>query len=147
MLADLISIFHVLHYTPTRIKRCFIIKVMFIAGLILLGIIAGVLAGLVGVGGGIVIVPALVYVFGFSQKLAQGTSLALLLPPIGIAAAYSYYKAGQIDIGAALVIIAGFLVGSFFSARYANHIHSADLTRIFGVFLLIVAIKMIVTAK
>lgn len=120
---------------------------MVIVGLIILGILAGLLAGLVGVGGGIIIVPALVYVFGFSQKLAQGTSLALLLPPIGIAAAYTYYKAGQVDVSAALIIIVGFLVGSFFSARYVNHIHSADLTRIFGIFLLVVAIKMIVTAK
>lgn len=120
---------------------------MFIAGLILLGIVAGSLAGLVGVGGGIVIVPALVYVFGFSQKLAQGTSLALLLPPIGIIAAYTYYKAGQVDMSAAAVIVVGFLAGSLLSARYANHLHSADLTRVFGVFLLVVAIKMIFFAK
>lgn len=120
---------------------------MFVTGLIILGIVAGALAGLVGVGGGIVVVPALVYIFGFSQKLAQGTSLALLLPPIGIIAAYTYYKAGQVDISAAAIIIIGFLAGSLLSARYANHLHSADLTRIFGVFLLIVAIKMILSAK
>lgn len=120
---------------------------MFSVGLIILGVIAGVLAGLLGVGGGIVIVPALVYIFGFSQKMALGTSLALLLPPIGILAAYSYYKAGQVNISAALIIIAGFLIGSYFSSRYATHLHSANLMRIFGVFLLVVAIKMILTAK
>jgi uncharacterized membrane protein YfcA len=116
-------------------------------GLVVLGIVAGALAGLVGVGGGVVIVPALVYIFGFSQKMAQGTSLALLLPPIGILAAYTYYRAGQVDVRAALVIIIGFLIGSLITARYANQLNSATLVRIFGVFLLIVAIKMIITAK
>lgn len=116
-------------------------------GLVVLGIAAGALAGLVGVGGGVIIVPALVYIFGFSQKMAQGTSLALLLPPIGILAAYTYYRAGQVDVRAALVIIIGFLIGSLITARYVNHLNSATLVRIFGVFLLIVAIKMIITAK
>lgn len=119
---------------------------MFIAALVLLGVIAGLLAGLVGVGGGIIIVPALVYLFHFSQKTAQGTTLALLIPPIGILAAYTYYKAGEVDIKAALIIIVGFVVGSYLSSQYATNLHSAQLTRFFGFFLLVVAIKMIVSA-
>ncbi len=106
---------------------------------------AGGLAGIVGVGGGVLIVPVLIYLFGFSQKMAQGTTLALLIPPIGIFAAYNYFKAGQVDIKAAIFIIVGFLVGSFISSHYAVNFHSGQLTRIFGGFLLLVGIKMLVT--
>ena len=113
---------------------------MLVAGLVILGAVAGIMAGFLGVGGGIIIVPALVYIFGFSQKMALGTSLALLLPPIGIVAAYAYYKAGQVDIRAALIIIAGFLIGSYVSSHYAKDFDAHTLTRIFGAFLLLVAI-------
>jgi len=119
---------------------------MLIAAFILLGIVAGALAGLIGVGGGIVIVPVLVYLFHFSQKTAQGTTLALLVPPIGILAAYTYYKAGAVDIKAAAFIVIGFLVGSYLGSHYATDFHGHMLTRIFGVFLLLVAVKMIVIA-
>lgn len=119
---------------------------MIIAALILLGLVAGALAGIVGVGGGVLIVPVLIYLFGFSQKMAQGTTLALLIPPIGIFAAYNYFKAGQVDIKAAVFIIIGFLVGSFVSSHYAVDLHSAQLTRFFGFFLLAIAIKMIISA-
>jgi len=120
---------------------------MLSVGFVLLGVLAGIMAGILGVGGGIVIVPALVYVFGFTQKMALGTSLALLLPPIGILAAYSYYKAGQVNVKAALIIIVGFLVGSYFSAHYAKDFNGATLTKVFGFFLLAVGLKMILTAK
>lgn len=112
----------------------------------MLGLIAGALAGIVGVGSGVLIVPVLVYLFGFSQKMAQGTTLALLIPPIGIFAAYNYFKAGQVDIKAAIFIIIGFLVGSFVSSHYAVGLQSTQLTRIFGFFLLAIAIKMIISA-
>lgn len=118
---------------------------MFVAGLIILGILAGGLAGVFGVGGAILIIPSLVFFFGFNQKLAQGTSLALLLPPIGAFAAYNYYKAGAVDFKAAGWIIIGFVLGSYLSSKYATHLHSADLSRAFGVFLLIVAAKLLVT--
>ena len=118
---------------------------MLVAAFILLGLIAGLLAGLVGVGGGIIIVPALVYLFHFTQKTAQGTTLALLVPPIGILAAYAYYKADAVDIKAAGIIIIGFVIGSFISAHYASHFNDVRLARIFGVFLLIVALKMIIS--
>ncbi len=87
--------------------------------LILLGVVAGVLSGLIGIGGGVIIVPALVLLFGFSQHLAQGTTLALLVPPIGILAAWSYYRQGNVNIEAALFIVIGFLVGSLFGAKLA----------------------------
>jgi uncharacterized protein len=120
---------------------------MLIIALIVLGVVTGGLAGILGVGGGIVIVPALVYLFHFTQKTAQGTTLALLVPPIGILAAYSYYKTGNVDIKAAIFIVVGFLIGSFLGAKYVTNISSAALTRIFGAFLLVVAIKMIISAK
>lgn len=119
---------------------------MLIVGLIILGILAGGIAGAFGVGGAILVIPALVYVFGFSQKTAQGTSLALLLPPIGVFAAYNYYKVGAVDFKAALYIVIGFLIGSFVVSKYAVHMQSADITRLFALFLLLVAIKMLVTA-
>jgi uncharacterized membrane protein YfcA len=118
---------------------------MVVLAFIVLGLVAGALAGLVGVGGGIVIVPALVYLFHFSQKTAQGTTLALLVPPIGILAAYAYYKAGHVDIKAALLIILGFIVGSFLSAHFVSNIDDSSLTRIFGAFLLVVSIKMLIS--
>lgn len=119
---------------------------MLILGLIILGILAGGLAGAFGVGGAILIIPALVYVFGFSQRTAQGTSLALLLPPIGAFAAYNYYKVGAVDFKAALYIILGFIIGSLVSSHYVANLDSALLTRLFGAFLLIVALKMLVAA-
>jgi uncharacterized membrane protein YfcA len=112
--------------------------------LIVLGLVSGALAGILGVGGGVIIVPALIYFFHFSQKTAQGTTLALLVPPIGILAAYAYYRAGHVDIKAAILIIFGFLAGSFLSAHFANNINEVYLTRIFGAFLLLVALKMLI---
>ncbi|HEX5395295.1 MAG TPA: sulfite exporter TauE/SafE family protein [Candidatus Saccharimonadales bacterium] len=111
---------------------------------ILLGLIAGMAAGLVGIGGGIIIVPALVYLFHFTQKTAQGTTLALLVPPIGILAAYTYYKAGEVNLKAAGFIIVGFLVGSFLTSHFAMGVSNKTLTRIFAVFLIIAVINMLV---
>ena len=112
--------------------------------LILLGITAGLVSGVVGVGGGVLIVPALVLLFHFSQKEAQGTTLALLVPPIGIFAAMTYYRAGYVNVKAAGLIVAGFIVGSIFGSRLAVHMHTATAERVFGVFMLIVAIKFII---
>ena len=114
---------------------------------VLLGLVAGGVSGLVGIGGGIIIVPALVMLFGFSQKLAQGTTLALLVPPIGILAAYAYYQHGLVDIRAAGLIVVGFVAGSFLGARYVAHLSNATVTRIFAVFLIVVAVRMLITAK
>ena len=118
---------------------------MLIALFIALGILAGGLAGLVGVGGGIIIVPALIYLFHFTQKTAQGTTLALLVPPIGLLAAWTYYKAGEVNVKAAVFIIVGFIIGSYLSSHFANSIQDKELTRIFGAFLLVVAAKMLIS--
>ena len=110
---------------------------------ILLGIIAGVLSGLIGVGGGVIIVPALVLVFGFTQHQAQGTTLALLVPPIGILAAWSYYRQGNVNVVAAILIVIGFLAGSVFGARMAGALSDVMLKKIFGISLFLIAIRMI----
>jgi uncharacterized protein len=111
--------------------------------LILLGLLAGILSGLVGVGGGILIVPALVLLFHFTQQQAQGTSLAVLLLPVGIFAVWTYYTRGFIDIKVAAYICAGFVFGGWLGAKFATNLSNATLQKAFGVFLLLVAIKMI----
>jgi len=112
-------------------------------GYILLGIIAGLISGLVGIGGGIIVVPALVLLFGLTQQQAQGTTLALLVPPIGFLAAYTYYKHGFVDVKVALLICIGFLLGTIPGARYATAVNNELLSRIFGVALLALSAKMI----
>ncbi|MBU6450195.1 MAG: TSUP family transporter [Cyanobacteria bacterium REEB67] len=112
-------------------------------GFLLLGLVAGALSGLVGVGGGIIIVPALVYFFGFSQHNAQGTTLALMVPPIGLLAAWTYYKNNMINFNAAGIICIGFLIGSVIGSRTAISISDQSLQRCFASLLLIVSIKML----
>lgn len=111
------------------------------------GLLAGAMSGLVGIGGGVIIAPLLVMFFGFSQKLAQGTTLALLIPPIGIIAAMTYYKHGYVNLHAALFIIVGFIIGSLIGAKYITQLSNEMVTRIFAVFLLLLAIKMLVHPK
>ena len=110
---------------------------------LLLGLVAGVLSGLIGIGGGVMIVPALVFLFGLSQHQAQGTTLALLVPPIGILAAWTYYKQGYVNLEMAAFICLGFFFGSFFGAKVATGVSNIVLERIFGVALLLIALKMI----
>jgi len=110
---------------------------------LLLGLAAGVLSGLVGIGGGIIIVPALVLFFGLSQHQAQGTTLALMVPPIGILAAWTYYKHGDVDLRIAALVAAGFFLGGLIGARFATGLSNNVLEKIFGVSLLLVAVKMI----
>ena len=111
--------------------------------LIIIGIITGVMAGMLGIGGAIIMIPALVFFMGFSQQMAQGTSLAVMLPPIGIIATYNYYKAGQVNMKVALILAACFLVGSYFGSKYALTLPQATLKKIFGILLLLVAAKML----
>jgi uncharacterized membrane protein YfcA len=111
--------------------------------LILIGVASGMLSGFVGVGGGLIIVPALVLFLEFSQKMAQGTSLAILLLPVGILAVMEYYKHGYIDIRIALIISAGFVVGGFVGSRIALVLPQDIIKKVFAIFMLIVAMKML----
>ena len=111
--------------------------------LILVGIAAGMLSGLVGVGGGIVIVPALIFFLGFSQKLAQGTSLGILLLPVGILGVMQYYKQGYVDIRVVLIISTAFFFGSYFGSKIALSLPQETIKKIFAVFMIIIAIKLL----
>ena len=115
--------------------------------LILIGVSAGLLSGLFGVGGGLIIVPALVFFIGMSQHEAQGTSLGLMLLPIGILAAWNYFKSGNLDVKAGLIIAAAFVVGGYFGSKYALTISESGLKRIFGAFMLLVALKLMFFSK
>jgi uncharacterized membrane protein YfcA len=110
-----------------------------------IGIITGIMAGMLGIGGAIIMIPALVYFMGFSQQAAQGTSLAVMLPPVGILAAFNYYKAGHVNIKFALILAFAFLIGSYFGSKYALTLPQATLKKIFGILLLLVAAKMLFT--
>lgn len=116
---------------------------MIIGGYVLLGLFAGTLSGLIGIGGGIVIIPILVFIFGFTQHQAQGTTLALMIPPIGLLAALEYYRAGQVDLKAAGLVCLGFFVGGLLGAKLAVGIPDEVLKKVFGVILMLVSIKMI----
>jgi uncharacterized protein len=109
---------------------------------ILLGLLAGIFSGLVGVGGGIIIVPALVLFFDFTQHHAQGTTLALMVPPIGLLAAYTYYKNGYVDIRVAALICLGFFIGGFWGAKIAVYISNALLKKVFAISMIFMGIYM-----
>ena len=111
--------------------------------ILIIGCITGFLAGMLGIGGGLIVIPALVMVMGMSQQAAQGTSLAMMLPPIGILAAYNYYKAGHVDIKIALLLAVMFIVGSYFGSKIAVKLPQDVLKKIFVVFLVLVAAKML----
>lgn len=111
--------------------------------LIILGIVAGILSGLIGIGGGTIVIPFLIYVLGFSQHLAQGTTLALMVPPIGLLAAWKYYQNGFVDLKVAGLICLGFFAGGLLGAQFAPSLPGYVLKKIFGVFLLYVSIMMI----
>jgi uncharacterized membrane protein YfcA len=114
-----------------------------ILALILVGLGAGVLSGLIGIGGGVVIVPALVFLFGYSQHKAEGTTLALLIPPIGILAVMPYFKQGHVDVRAAAFICLGFVAGGWIGGHYANALSNLVLQRVFAVALGLIAVRML----
>jgi uncharacterized membrane protein YfcA len=114
-----------------------------IVSYLLLGLAAGAFSGLVGVGGGIIIVPALVFLFGLSQHQAQGTTLALLLPPIGLLAFWQYYKQGYVDIKIAALICIGFFFGGLIGAKFATGLPTKVLEKIFGLVLLLISLRML----
>lgn len=111
--------------------------------LMLLGLATGIMAGMLGIGGGIIVIPAMVLLLGFSQQSAQGTSLAMMLPPVGIFAVINYYKAGHVDFKVAAILAVLFIAGSYFGSKFAVKIPQDTLKKIFGVFLLLVAVKML----
>ena len=114
-----------------------------IISLIIIGLLAGILSGLVGVGGGIIMVPLLVLFLGFNQFQAQGTSLAVLLVPTTAVAVFNYYKAGYVNWKYAFIIALFFLVGSFFGSRLALGLDQRMLKKIFSILLIIIAGKIL----
>lgn len=111
--------------------------------IIIIGLLAGFVGGSLGVGGGIIIVPALLFLMGFSQHEAQGTYLAVLLFPIGILGVVNYYKHGYVHFKFAAILIIAFLLGSYLGSLLAVNLPDKVLTKIFGIFMLFVSIKMI----
>lgn len=114
-----------------------------ILGLIVLGVLAGVFSGVVGIGGGIIIVPALVYLFGLSQHQAQGTTLGLLMLPVGIMAVLQYYRQGHIDYRYVLFIAAGFVLGGYFGGKLAVNMPDHLIRKIFALLMMAIAIKVL----
>ncbi len=111
--------------------------------MLLVGLLVGVFSGVVGIGGGILLVPALLWIAGMSQLKAQGTSLGALLAPVGIFAFLEYYRKGNADLKVALLLAAGFLIGGYFGAVGAQHIPDLWLRRIFAVTMIAVGGKLL----
>ena len=115
--------------------------------LLIVGLVSGALSGLIGVGGGIIIVPALILILGYSQQQAQGTSLGLLLLPVGFLAVWNYYKKGYIDIRVVLIMSAAFVIGGFLGSKLALSISQSTLKKVFAVILIVIASKMLFLDK
>lgn len=113
--------------------------------LMVIGLMAGIFGGIFGVGGAIIMIPALVYFLGVDQHMAQGTSLAVMLPPIGLFAAYNYYKAGQVNLWYALIIAATFMIGGYFGSKIALNLPETTMKKVFGFLLLLFALRLIFT--
>jgi uncharacterized protein len=110
---------------------------------LLLGLLAGVVSGLIGIGGGVIIVSALIFGFGLSQHEAQGTTLAMLVPPVGLLAAWTYYQQGYVNFQIAAFLCAGFFLGGLLGAQLAMGLSNVLLEKVFGVAMLAIALKMI----
>ncbi len=111
--------------------------------LVIIGLMAGVFGGMFGVGGAIIMIPAMVYFLGVDQHTAQGTSVAIMLPPIGLFAAYNYYKAGEINVWYAVIIAIAFMIGGYFGSAWALKIPENVMRRIFAILLILVALRML----
>jgi uncharacterized membrane protein YfcA len=112
-------------------------------GLILLGLLAGFLSGLIGIGGAVIIIPALVFVFGYEQHLAQGTTIALMILPIGLFAVINYYQKGMVDIKTALLISLGFILGGYLGSLLALELSTMILRRILAIVLILISLKLL----
>ena len=115
--------------------------------LVAIGLMAGIFGGIFGIGGAIVMIPALVYIMGVDQHTAQGTSLAVMLPPIGLFAAYNYYKAGQVNIWFAVIIALAFMAGGFLGSKIALSLPESTMRKVFGVLLILIALRLIFTRQ
>ena len=111
--------------------------------LILIGLAAGILGGMVGIGGGIIVVPALVFFMGFTQHQASGTSLAMMLPPVGILAVANYYKKGALDIRYAALLAVGFLIGGYLGSKLSLGMAQDTVKKVFAVVMIVMAVKML----
>jgi len=109
----------------------------------MIGLSAGILGGLMGIGGGVIMIPALIYLLKFNQHLAQGTTLAAMIPPIGILAAYEYYKSGNVNIPVAITLALGFVIGGYFGGKIAVSLDNETLRRVFGIILFIMSLHII----
>ena len=118
-------------------------SILTIIGLIIIGLLAGLLSGLVGVGGGILMIPLLIIFLGFTQHQAQGTALFAMLPPIGILAAMNYYKEGFVKWEYAAVIALTFVVGGYFGSKLSSSLPDQTIRRVFGFVMLIGAVKLL----
>ncbi|MDA0714095.1 MAG: sulfite exporter TauE/SafE family protein [Bacteroidetes bacterium] len=114
--------------------------------LILIGLMAGILGGFIGVGGGIIVVPAMIYFMGMGQHTAQGTSLAMMLPPIGLLAVWNYHKEGAVDMKAAMILAIGFIIGGYLGSKLSLRLDETKVKFVFGLFMVLVAIRMTFTA-
>ena len=112
--------------------------------LIVIGFIAGIAGGTLGLGGGIIIVPALIFILGFTQHQAQGTSLAVLLFPVGILGVLNYNKNGYVNFKFAIILIIAFVLGSYLGSIISINLPAKTLKKIFGIFLLLISLKMII---
>ncbi|HXB93094.1 MAG TPA: sulfite exporter TauE/SafE family protein [Puia sp.] len=110
--------------------------------LVFIGLVAGFLSGIMGLGGAIILIPALVLFLAMDQRMAQGTTIAIMLPPIGLFAAFNYYKAGYVNVKYALIIAAVFMVGGYLGSKLALNIPVNVLKRIFAAVLALIAVKM-----
>ena len=110
--------------------------------LLAIGFCAGMLSGVVGIGGGIIIVPALIFFLGMNQHEAQGTTLALMLPPIGILAVFNYYKQGMVDIRTSMIIAVAFIIGGYFGSKLSLALPADILKKVFGALIMAIAIRM-----
>jgi hypothetical protein len=129
------------------IKKEYKMDIQSVLIVILIGIAAGMLSGLVGIGGGLVIVPALVYFLGFSQHTAQGTSLMMILLPVGVLAVINYYKQGYVDMKVVWLLAIGFIVGGYFGSKIAISLPQETVKKIFAVLMIAIAIKMLFLDK
>lgn len=115
--------------------------------IIVIGIAAGLLSGVLGLGGAIIIIPALVFILGYSQQMAQGTTLLMMVLPVGALAAWEYHKAGNINLQAALVMAVAFFISGYFGAKFANYVPQDLLKKAFAVLLILIALKMLFEKK